>query len=82
MCDRTGSVSLECPNDLEGLGEDPYMAVIAADKKVVRAGTYGAELIALAELAMGFSLRKSGDGHQMRTRFPRLVVLLQRHQRS
>lgn len=82
MRNRTGSVSLECPNDLERLREDPHMAVIAADKEVVRAGTYGVELITLAESAIGFSHRQSGDGHQTQRRFPRLAVLLQRHRRS
>ena len=40
---------LERSKNLERLGEDPHLAVIAANEKIVRAGAYGAELITLRE---------------------------------
>ena len=41
----------ECPYDLEGLGEDADVAVVAADEDVVGPGTDTVEIIALATSA-------------------------------
>ncbi len=44
-------VCFETPDELEGRGKDPNVAIVAPYEKVVRAGADGAELIALAESA-------------------------------
>ena len=42
---------LECSNDLEGLGEDANVAIVAASEEVIGAGAYATQPIALATSA-------------------------------
>ncbi len=51
MGDRAHIVCFETPDDLEGRGNDPNVAIVAPYEKVVRARADGAEFIALAESA-------------------------------
>ena len=61
MRDWTCIVGLKRPNNFEALRENPDMSVITGNEEVVRAGTYGAELIALTESAQYRPFRKHSD---------------------
>ncbi len=52
MGNGPGIVSLEGTDDLESLGKDANVAIVAGDEKVVGTGAYTAQIIALAVSAV------------------------------